>query len=101
MPDDSFWLTARKQLQLDPRKINLNSVPLSPTPVPILEAVTALRKQMATNPSDFVWRQMPPLIDRARVRLAEYLRCEASDLLLIPNTTFGINIITTSLQLRP
>jgi isopenicillin-N epimerase len=98
--DESFWITARKLLCLDPLKINLNAGTLSPTPIPILEAVTALRKQMATNPSDFVWRQMPPLIERARARLAEYLCCDGRDLLLIPNTTFGINIITTSIHLR-
>jgi isopenicillin-N epimerase len=101
MDDDSFWLAVRQQVCLDRSKINFNAGTLSPTPVPVLEAVTDLRRRMAANPSDFVWRQTPPLLDRARARLAEYLRCNPPDLLLIPNSTFGINLIASSLRLRP
>src|SRR5690349_15825719 len=98
---DAFWLEARKHVSLTPGTINLNAGTLSPTPIPVLEAVTALRQRLAANPSDFLWRQTPPLIDAARRRLAEYLRCDPGDLLLLPNITLGINIIAQSLRLEP
>jgi isopenicillin-N epimerase len=67
----------------------------------VLEAVTALRQRLAANPSDFLWRQTPPLIESARARLAQYLHCDPTDLLLLPNITVGLNIICNSLKLEP
>src|SRR4051812_31041301 len=99
--DAAFWETARRQILLDQRKINLNAGTLFPTPAPVLDAVHWLRKEMATNPSDFVWRRLPPMIQAARFRLAEYLHCGSGDLLLLPNVTYAINIITASLKLEP
>src|SRR4051794_721372 len=99
--DAAFWEAARRQILLDPRKINLNSGTLFPTPKPVLEAVDMLRREMATNPSDFVWRRLPVLIQTVRSSLAQYLRCEPADLLLLPNVTYAINIISDSLKLEP
>lgn len=100
--DASFWQDARnRHILLDPHKINLNSGTLQPTPRPVLHAADGFREMMVRNPSDFVWRQLPPLIQTARSRLAEYLHCDAADLLLLPNITFAINLITSSIKLEP
>jgi isopenicillin-N epimerase len=96
---EQFWIEQRQRIHCAPGTINLNAGTLSPTPIPVLEAVTALRQQMASNPSDFVWRQTPLLLKPARQRLAEYVRCNAEDLLLLPNITFGLNIVSSSLQI--
>jgi isopenicillin-N epimerase len=98
---EAFWQNARRLIPLDARKINLNAGTLWPTPIPVLNAVDRFRRMMAGNPSDFVWRQLPPLITAARTQLAEYLHCEPADLLLLPNITFAINILTASLRLKP
>ena len=97
--DEAFWLKAREQVCRDRRRINLNAGTLSPTPIPVLGAVNALRRQMAENPSDFYWRQMPGLLDRSRQSLAAYLNARPADLFLLPNTTFAINLIVASLKL--
>lgn len=97
--DDAFWANARKQITADPTKINLNAGTLFPTPIPIQQAVAQLRTMMVQNPSDFVWRQMPGLLDRSRAALAEYLNCEPIDLLLLPNVTYAINLVIASLKL--
>jgi len=86
---------------MTPGTINLNAGTLSPTPIPVMDALTELRLRQASNPSDFVWRQTPPLIDASRQRLAQYLRCKADDLLLLENITFALNIIVDSLKLDP
>jgi isopenicillin-N epimerase len=100
MPEtDSFWLAQRDRMARDPRKINLNAGTLSPTPLPVLEAVTRLREEMAANPSNFVWRRTGPLIDLSRQRLAAYLGCDPLDLLLLPNATLAINVIAQSLEI--
>ncbi|HVT91058.1 MAG TPA: aminotransferase class V-fold PLP-dependent enzyme [Tepidisphaeraceae bacterium] len=98
MNDETFWLDARKQICMDPAKVNLNAGTLSPTPKPVLKAVTELRQRMAENPSDFCWRQLPVLIEHSRRRLSEYLHCDPLNLLLIPNVTFAINMVVSSLK---
>lgn len=97
--DESFWLAKRQLVAHDPDRINLNAGTLSPTPIAVLDAVTRLRKEQAANPSHFLWRRGGELLERARARLAQYVNCGALDLLLLPNTTFAMNIIVNSLQL--
>jgi isopenicillin-N epimerase len=97
--NESFWLAKRGEMMLDAEHVNFNAGTLSPTPRPVFEAVTTLRRQQASNPSDFHWRQIPPLISRSRQRLAEYLHCRTDDLLLLPNVTFAINLVVQSLKL--
>src|SRR5687768_15854258 len=98
--DESFWRSKRQLMALPAGKVNLNAGTLSPTPLPVLAAVNRLRGQMARDPSDFLWRRTGPLIERARGRLAQYVNCDAGDLLLLPNATYAINVVVSSLQSR-
>ena len=97
--DESFWRAKRELVAREPRKVNLNAGTLSPTPLPVLEAVGRLRMMQASDPSNFLWRESIPLVERARARLAEYLNCSSNDLLLLPNATLAINVIASSLPL--
>lgn len=83
------------------RIINLNAGTLSPTPESVWAAVTRLRRMQADNPSDFLWRQTPPLLKRSRRALAKFLHVDADDLLLLPNVTFAMNLAVTALRLPP
>src|SRR5688572_20331172 len=96
--DESFWRSKRQLMALPAGKVNLNAGTLSPTPLPVLAAVNRLRGQMARDPSDFLWRRTGPLIERARGRVAQYVNCDARDLLLLPNATYAINVVVNSIQ---
>lgn len=80
-------------------KINLNAGTLHPTPKPVRERAEELRGMMATNPSDFCWRRTPGLLQEARGALAGYLGVPADELLLLPNITFAVNLVVSSLAL--
>jgi isopenicillin-N epimerase len=67
----------------------------------VLQAIHRLREEQAANPSHFLWRRSGPLLDRARARLADYVNCDAGDLLLLPNNTFAMNIVVNSLNPPP
>src|SRR3954468_10785268 len=97
MSDTTHWADRRALIAREPDAINLNAGTLSPTPLPILDAVTALRRRQAANPSDFVWRQLPPLIQAGRAALAGYLNCPSAELVMLPNITFVMNIVVSSL----
>ena len=99
LPDDPHWSAKRRTLFPNPTSINLNAGTLSPTPLPILEAIVRLRTRQAADPSDFLWRQSEAFLEPARTRLAEFLNASAVDLLLLPNVTHAINLAVASLQL--
>lgn len=90
---------AVRQIPLPKNKINLNAGTLHPTPFPIQQRVGELRSQLASNPSDFCWRELPKLIQTSRAATAAYLNCKPDELLLVPNITFAHNLIVSSLTL--
>jgi isopenicillin-N epimerase len=96
--DERSWGEIRKTVALPTDHVMLNAGSLSPTPWPVLAAVTELRKQQAAAPSDFIMRSGPVRIEATRGRLARYFNANPLDLVLLPNVTFAINIVAQSLR---
>jgi isopenicillin-N epimerase len=99
--DESFWRARRRRVLLERGAVQLNAGTLSPTPKPVFDAVVRLRRLQAEGPTDFLARRGPVLIQRSRAALAAFLRADPAELLLIPNVTFAINVVSASLPLRP
>lgn len=49
-------------MMLDPSVTNLNTGSFGPSPKPVFERVTELRRLQAAEPMDFILRQWPPLL---------------------------------------
>jgi isopenicillin-N epimerase len=96
MPD---WSAARAAMLLDPTVANLNTGSFGPTPRPVFERATELRRRLAAVPMDFLLRQAPPLLWHARERLAEFLSTAPERLVFTQNVTTAINIVAASLRL--
>ena len=96
MPD---WSAARAAMLLDPTVANLNTGSFGPTPQPVFERATELRRRLAAEPMDFLLRQAPPLLWHARERLAEFLGTVPERLVFTQNVTTAINIVAASLRL--
>lgn len=101
LKDESRWRALRRLMMLAPDAIQLNAGTLSPTPKPVFDAATRLRRLQAEGPTDFIARRGPVLLQKARSALAAFLRADPADLLLVPNVTFSINVVATSVPLRP
>lgn len=99
MHDESQWRQFREQVCLPTDSIYLNCGSFSPLPRCVLEELTRVRTQLATQPSDFFWRHTPKRLPISRKRLAEYLGAATDRLLLLPNVTFAINLAVRSLEL--
>ena len=97
-PDDPHWLRLREQVPQPLAAINLNAGSFSPVPRPVHAAAEELRRQFAASPSDFLWRRMPGLLDRARTETAGYLDARPADLLILLNVTFALNLVVRSLK---
>ena len=89
------------QFLLDPDVIFLNHGSFGATPRPVFEKYQAWQRRLEWEPVRFLDEQMPGIFATARQALSEYLHVAAGDLVYVPNTTFGVNIVARSLVLGP
>ncbi|MFF0161858.1 aminotransferase class V-fold PLP-dependent enzyme [Streptomyces sp. NPDC005263] len=93
------WADARGRMLLDPTVVNLNTGSAGPLPRSTFERVTDLRTRLAGAPMDFLLRELPPLLWRARAHLAGFLGGEPHRLALTTNVTGAVNLVASSLRL--
>lgn len=92
--NNSLWL-------LDSNVTFLNHGSYGATPIPVLNYQTYLREKLEQEPVDFMAKQLEPLLDEAREKLANFINIESQDIAFIPNATFGVNTILRSLSFKP
>jgi isopenicillin-N epimerase len=97
--DDAGWQAARARVMYDPEVANLNTGSFGPTPWPVFERVTELRRRLAEEPMDFIVRRQPELLRNARERLARFLGADARRLIFTANVTAAINLVASSVSL--
>ena len=86
---------------LDPDVVFLNHGSFGACPRPVMEAQTEWRARMERQPVQFLWRDLPDLIDAARNELADFVKANADDLVFVANATAGVNAVVRSLHLSP
>ncbi|MEO2089368.1 MAG: aminotransferase class V-fold PLP-dependent enzyme, partial [Gemmataceae bacterium] len=94
MPD---WSAARALVPLDPTVTMLNTGSFGPTPTPVFERVTELRRQLAAGPTDFFVRKVPPLLWHSRELTAAFLGTAAERLVFTTNVSVAINLVSSSI----
>lgn len=99
--NEDAWRAARAQMVIDPTTVNLNAGTLSPVPRAVMQRATALRQRMSENPTSFLARELPPLIETARAALATFLNVPTHELLLLENPTIAANNVIDSLEIPP
>jgi len=87
--------------QLDPEITFLNHGSFGATPRPVFETYRSWQARLEKQPVLFLGRELPDLLFAAREKLGLYLNSDAKDLVFIPNSTYGINIVARSLKLEP
>jgi isopenicillin-N epimerase len=93
----------RELFLLDPDVVFLNHGSFGACPRPVFEEYQRVQRDLEREPVEFLGlkRRFPELIGAARERLAHYVGADASDLILVPNATQGVNAIARSLDLQP
>jgi isopenicillin-N epimerase len=92
---------ARQQWRLDPDVAQLNHGGFGATPAGILAEQRRWRDAMERNPTDFLVRQLPGLLEGARVELATFLDADPAGLAFLVNATAGVATVLAGLSLRP
>lgn len=79
----------------------LNHGSFGATPRVVLERQRALRDQLEREPVRFMARELEPLLDESRRRVAEFVGADPRDLVFVTNATTGVNAVLRSLEFEP
>jgi isopenicillin-N epimerase len=81
----------------------LNHGSFGACPRPVFDAYQALQRELEAEPVDFLARErtLPDRLAAARARLAAFVGADRDEIVFVPNTTTGLNIVARSLDLRP
>ncbi|HEY3496816.1 MAG TPA: aminotransferase class V-fold PLP-dependent enzyme [Polyangiaceae bacterium] len=85
---------------LDPKVEFLNHGAFGACPRPVLAVQSELRARLEADPVRFMLKELEPLLDAVRVRLAGFVGARPRELALITNTTQGVNTLLASSTLR-
>ncbi len=89
-----------KHWTLDPDITFLNHGSFGATPIPVLEAQTAMRARLEAEPVRFMVRELEGLLDGARRELAAFVGARPENLAFVPNATAGVNSVLRSQRFR-
>lgn len=78
----------------------LNHGSYGAAPYPVLSAQAYFVNRMESNPDRFIRYDTPRLLTRARETLAAFVHAQTQDLVLVTNTTTGMNAVLRSLDLQ-
>ncbi|MFZ5439627.1 MAG: aminotransferase class V-fold PLP-dependent enzyme [Myxococcota bacterium] len=76
----------------------LNHGSYGATPRVVLARQQALRDQLEREPVRFMARELEPLLDEARARVAAFVGADPRELVFVTNATTGVNAVLRSLR---
>jgi isopenicillin-N epimerase len=91
----------KRQFFLDPNVVFLNHGSFGASPKPVIDVYQDWQRKLEFQPVEFLGREIQDHLREARVHLGSYLKSDPGNLVFIPNATFGVNIIASSLDLQP
>ncbi len=89
----------KQQFLLDPNITFLNHGSFGATSRPVFAAYQKWQRELERQPVQFIAIKLSRFLAEARQILGAYVHVGADDLVYIPNTTFGVNIVANSLDL--
>ena len=67
-------------------------------PIPVQNAVSKLSSKIESNPDHFHMLGYAPLLLDARRKMAHFIGAELDEVVMIPNTSLGINVVLRNLD---
>jgi isopenicillin-N epimerase len=98
--DDELFAMARRQLLIPANRIYLNTGTLGPSPLPVIETVSKITRQLEMNPANENFGPLGNEMELVRKKVADFIHCDINEVLLTRNTTEGLNLIAQSLALK-
>ena len=77
----------------------MNNGTVGPMPKPVFNTLMRYFKVQATNPYD-VYNFLPNFQEETKQKLASFIQASPEEVVLTHNTTEGINLVTSGLDLK-
>ncbi|MFN2134708.1 MAG: aminotransferase class V-fold PLP-dependent enzyme [Candidatus Promineifilaceae bacterium] len=84
---------------LDPDVVFLNHGSFGATPRAVFDVYQAWQARLERQPVQFLANELPGHLAQARAAMGSLVGATADDLVLVPNATFGLNVVARSLVL--
>lgn len=97
-PFSGFGHALKTYYGFDPEYIPLNNGSFGACPNYVLDIYKEFLAEAERRPDTFVRVQYRPYLEQARKELAELVRCDKDDLVLVPNATSGVNAVLRGLS---
>ena len=97
---ESFWETVQSQFHFADGLTYFNNGSLGACPKPIREATTNFRNTLDDFPSKYMWGGWKDEIEEVRKKTADLFSVSEEEIALIHNTTEGMNLIASSMNLQ-
>ncbi|GJN94198.1 hypothetical protein Rhopal_007272-T1 [Rhodotorula paludigena] len=82
----------------DPDYVPLNHGSYGAAPRPVMDRFRALQDASIAAPDRFMKVDYEPLLVQTRQRLADFVKCDRDDLVVVTNATMGVNTVLRSLS---
>ena len=99
--NDDAWSVWRGEWTFRPGITYLNHGSFGPPPRRVVDAQRQWQDALASEPMDFYVRELEPHLAGARARLADFVGARTDDLVFVENSTYGMNVVASSVDLRP
>jgi selenocysteine lyase/cysteine desulfurase len=96
-----YWRLVKRGFRLEPDLVYLNNASLGPSPALVADATEAFRRTLDAFPSRYMWGGWKEEKEAVRSKAAAFLGADAEEIALIHNTTEGMNLVASSLDLKP
>jgi isopenicillin-N epimerase len=70
-------------------------------PKPVFEKYQSFQSELEQEPVNFIQVKGPEYLKTARIALANFLHCNADDVVYVTNPSYAVNIIAKSFDLKP
>jgi isopenicillin-N epimerase len=91
----------REHFLLDPDVVYLNHGSFGACPRPVFERYQAWQRELEREPTQFIARKLPELLEQAREALGGFVGADANDLTFVQNAGTGVNMAARALDLQP
>ena len=99
--DEYFWNQVRQAFSSEAGIINLNSGGVSPSPIPVQEAMKRYLDYSNTSPTYSMWQILEPQREQVRERMAREWDTDPEEIALVRNASEGLQICQLGLDLEP
>lgn len=98
--DDTLFKLLRQSLLIPEEMVYLNTGSLGPCLRQVIDEVTAAMRELESNPVGNNWGPLGTRMEAVRSKVAGFIGADTEEIILTRNTTEGINLLGSCLQLQ-